>query len=538
MIVHIDVDSFYCQCEYIDNSSLRGRPVVVSQHNTGGFVAVSALAKAAGIRKADGVGAGGRANIPWLRDRISREEACAKCPGLVIVEMDMPRYKRHSKALLQSLEEFAGSGMLKVDVQQTSIDDFYFDLDLVIRNLTVDTTVERNRWFRVVDPAVYPPVLRAYETGDPFLVEMCAVQMLRSHVLQRTGFEVSVGIASNKLIARLVSPLKKPNAQVCIAEADNEQFISHVPITRIPTLQGKLGAQMEADGFSVCADLRHLGVSDLSTRYCRGNGKKAQWIWNAVRGDAREQIKKRGPAKSIIVERSFYKADVAEIAELLCSELLNRVAEDGRTPAKMDVRWRVGYGKGGEVRLQSKSAPWTEFSVNKVLSVLNAPHEQLTRLVVGASGFLEKTASRVDFFRKEAGAPSANGDDDADADSCISDLDCSQIPSLETDIREEQLFMQGPPVIGDAVADADGNRDGIERTAITNTASADQEAHTHPTSANANAAADVSNRGVAAQEPHRSWNVQLYECPNCKLWVLLSDHDEHSYVHGKRRRIL
>ena len=48
VVLHIDVDSFFCQVEVLDNPTLRGRPVVVQQFNQGGFVSVSYEAKAAG----------------------------------------------------------------------------------------------------------------------------------------------------------------------------------------------------------------------------------------------------------------------------------------------------------------------------------------------------------------------------------------------------------------------------------------------------------------------------------------------------------
>ena len=65
-MVHLDIDNFYCAVEAADEPRLRGVPLAVTQGNAGGFVALSAEAKAAGLRKGDGVGEGGRRNIPAL----------------------------------------------------------------------------------------------------------------------------------------------------------------------------------------------------------------------------------------------------------------------------------------------------------------------------------------------------------------------------------------------------------------------------------------------------------------------------------------
>jgi DNA polymerase-4 len=58
-VLHIDVDAFYVQAECVRRPELRGQPVAISQHNLGGFVAVSAAAKAVGVRKGDGIGDAG-----------------------------------------------------------------------------------------------------------------------------------------------------------------------------------------------------------------------------------------------------------------------------------------------------------------------------------------------------------------------------------------------------------------------------------------------------------------------------------------------
>ena len=94
-VLHVDVDAFYVAAERSRNPDLAGRPVAVSQYNSGGFVAVSHEAREAGIRKGDGVGDAGRAAIRWLRENksISVEEARRKCPSLVVLPMDTDYYR-------------------------------------------------------------------------------------------------------------------------------------------------------------------------------------------------------------------------------------------------------------------------------------------------------------------------------------------------------------------------------------------------------------------------------------------------------------
>ncbi|KAG2491453.1 hypothetical protein HYH03_010239 [Edaphochlamys debaryana] len=126
VFLHVDVDSFYCSVERLDDPCLRGVPLAVTQYNSGGFVAVSYEAKAAGVRCGDGVGAGGRASIPHLKamGAVSMAEARRRCPGLVVRPMRTERYRRVAEQLHELLRRFAPDGQ----VEKTSYDDFYLDI--------------------------------------------------------------------------------------------------------------------------------------------------------------------------------------------------------------------------------------------------------------------------------------------------------------------------------------------------------------------------------------------------------------------------
>ena len=134
-IIHLDVDNFYVSVERADDPSLAAVPLVVQQHNSGGFVAVSGEAKACGLRKGDGVGAQGRRQIRSLVEMqsVSISEAKRRCPGLVVLPMRMERYREAGRAILNVLQE----GWPGAPVEKTSFDDFYVDVSsLVARDNT------------------------------------------------------------------------------------------------------------------------------------------------------------------------------------------------------------------------------------------------------------------------------------------------------------------------------------------------------------------------------------------------------------------
>ena len=131
VVLHLDVDNFYVGVERVDEPSLVGRPVAVTQGNSGGIVALSDEAKAAGLRKGDGVGVHGRAEIPSLKAMGSMSlDACrAKCPGLIVRPMRVERYREAGQALLETVQDVCGAA---TPVEKTSYDDVYCDVTSVV----------------------------------------------------------------------------------------------------------------------------------------------------------------------------------------------------------------------------------------------------------------------------------------------------------------------------------------------------------------------------------------------------------------------
>ena len=129
VVLHLDVDSFYCGEEHKDDPSRAGKPLAVTQGNFGGFVALSAEAKAFGLRKGDGVGARGRAQIDSLirMGSMGLAECRRRCPGLIIKPMRVDRYREAGQAVLSALETFGAP------VEKTSYDDFYVEATSLVQ---------------------------------------------------------------------------------------------------------------------------------------------------------------------------------------------------------------------------------------------------------------------------------------------------------------------------------------------------------------------------------------------------------------------
>ena len=243
VVLHLDVDSFYCGVELKDDPSLAGKPLAVTQGNSGGFVALSAEAKAFGLRKGDGVGARGRAQIDSLirMNSMGLAECRRRCPGLIIKPMRVDRYREAGQAVLSVLETFGAP------VEKTSYDDFYIEAtSLVQADSDASKLAEVRVWSggggggvgqgksHVLGTTLPIDLRRGYELAERMRVA------LRASV----GLSASVGIGRSKLVARMLSPQAKPDGALVVREDDVPRLMASCRVQSFPGLQAKRGHAM------------------------------------------------------------------------------------------------------------------------------------------------------------------------------------------------------------------------------------------------------------------------------------------------------
>lgn len=81
---------------------------------------------------------------------------------------------------------------------------------------------------------------------------------IRQAIYSKLGYTCSTGVAGNKLLAKLASPLNKPNGQVVVAPRFVADLMKSLPMRKVRGLGGKLGKQLE----SIYVSLDPLGVPD------------------------------------------------------------------------------------------------------------------------------------------------------------------------------------------------------------------------------------------------------------------------------------
>ncbi|KAK9826961.1 hypothetical protein WJX74_001872 [Apatococcus lobatus] len=341
VIIHCDVDCFYCQVERLDDASLKGVPLAVQQFNSGGFVAVSYEARAEGIRCGDGVGDAGRASIQRLKDMgaVSLAEAKRKCPALQIRPMRTDRY-RQVAAMVHSILQAHAPGC---PVEKASYDDFYLDVTAMC-HMDMGPADSPPPQLHIIHQGQWPDV-----AADMRHALLIAVDM-RKALVKQLGMTISVGVARNKLLARLVGPMRKPDGLSVLPDCATQPFLCSQPLQSIPSLRQKLGGQVvQALGVTSVGQLAGFLPEDLIGRFGPTTG-----AFLAALPLARDEtpVRDRGPQKSIMAERSCPPLESVAAIEAalqpLAASLLQRLAQDARQnsrmPTKLSLTCREGYG--------------------------------------------------------------------------------------------------------------------------------------------------------------------------------------------------
>ncbi|ORZ34887.1 hypothetical protein BCR44DRAFT_1390110, partial [Catenaria anguillulae PL171] len=340
-ITHVDLDAFYCQVEQNRLNVPASVPLAVQQWN--GLIAVNYAARAAGIQR-----------------HMNVQEALAKCPDLKLVHVATyddsnpepsyhtnPRPSTHKVSLepyrRASAKIFAVIARRAKNFERASIDEAYLDWtqDVVDRILALDpppdSPTPKVEWDsetlgKLFDSESLPLSEESISWGDYMLYHAAQLTAdLRRDILQELNLTCSAGIAHNKTIAKLCSSLHKPNKQTTMRTCSTLDFLAPLPISKIRSLGGKLGANVESQmGVKTCAELRERTLADLQLEF---DPAVAQWLYRICRGECDQPVAARSKAKSMLAAKQMrpFATGMHQIEHwvtILAGEILTRVRDD------------------------------------------------------------------------------------------------------------------------------------------------------------------------------------------------------------------
>jgi len=167
---------------------------------------------------------------------------------------------------------------------------------------------------------------------------------LKERVRNETGLTVSVGIASNKYIAKIASGMSKPDGLMAIAPGEEEKFMRSLPVGKIWGAGEKTQELFRHYGLQTCEDIFGLSIENLASMF--GNAFGA-FLYKAVRGQSAENFDRERGSHSMSAERTFEYDLTDEFAietALLeiCETLIFRLLSEKVRSATVSLKIRYG----------------------------------------------------------------------------------------------------------------------------------------------------------------------------------------------------
>ncbi len=279
-IAHLDMDAFYASVELLRRPGLRGQPVAIGGHGEpsrrGVVTTATYEARAFGIRSG-----------------MALRRAAELCPQCVFLPVDFDEYRRHSRRFKAAIATVTDR------IEDRGIDEVYIDLT-AIQGIRVDR-------------------------GAP------VVRDIQHRVLQATGLTCSIGLAPNKLLAKIASDLRKPAGVTIVDESDIASLIWPLPARRINGVGPKAEVQLEELGLRTIGEVAATPLSMLVARF---GGNYGRWLHEAANGrDERPVVTASEPvsmSRETTFERDLHlRRDWQTLAACL-AELCREVAADLR----------------------------------------------------------------------------------------------------------------------------------------------------------------------------------------------------------------
>lgn len=322
-IMHVDFDSFFAAVSLRKHPQLRDKPVVIA-HGTGPGSEIASCnypARKYGVK-----------NGMWMKT------ALELCPELKALPYDYAGYEEASRQFYDSI--------LAVDgvVQSISIDEALIDVSdqCIVAGGSDGRAMSEGSVYREQEAA------------------QALAQSLRSLVKEKTACDVSVGIGSNILLAKVALRKAKPAGQYLIKPEDVLSFLGELVVTDLPGVAWSISNKLEEIGIKYVKDIRACSKERLVNTLGPKTGEK---IWDYSRGIDKQEVGDQVVRKSVSAEinwgiRFVNQQQAEEFVQNLCDELSRRLLEQlvrGKqltmkimrkaADAGMDPPKNLGHGK-------------------------------------------------------------------------------------------------------------------------------------------------------------------------------------------------
>lgn len=291
-IAHLDMDAFYASVELLRYPELRGLPVVIGGRSVHQPV-IQPDGKRSYVRLRDYTGRGVvttstyEARAYGVFSAMGIMKAAQLAPDAILLPADFDTYRHYSRLFKDAIARITPR------IEDRGIDEIYIDL------------------------SEHPD-----ETAS---LASCIKQAVRD----ATGLSCSIGIAPNKLLAKISSDLEKPDGLTILTHTDIPNRIWPLSVRKINGIGPKAEEKLVRLGIQKIGELAKAELSLLQAHFGRSN---AIWLHDSAHGRDSRPVVISSESKSIsreaTFERDLHVREDREILSDIFTELCTRVAED------------------------------------------------------------------------------------------------------------------------------------------------------------------------------------------------------------------
>jgi DNA polymerase-4 len=257
-IVHLDLDAFYAAVEVLENPELAGKPILIGGDPEGrGVVATASYA----------------ARDYGVHSAMPMYKAVRLCPDAIVLPTRHDLYRSYSRRVMALLYDVTPV------VEKMSIDEAYLDL-----------TERVGEWEEAVMLA----------------------RRLQERVQDEVGLSASLGVATNKLVAKVASDHDKPGGLTVVQPGDEASFLAPLSVRVIWGIGPVTAEKLAAMGIETAGDLAQVSEQALVERF---GGEHGVAMARRARGLDRRPVVTEHERKSVSRETTFGR-DLRNINDL------------------------------------------------------------------------------------------------------------------------------------------------------------------------------------------------------------------------------
>jgi DNA polymerase-4 len=291
LFIHADLDAFYAAVEQLDHPEYRGKPVIV-----GGLP---------GDRRSVVSTASYEARKFGVHSAMPLVQAYKLCPQGIYLRGNMVRYHEKSEEIMAIFAGFSPA------IQQLSIDEAFLDIS-------------------GMEGLFGPPGAIA--------------ENLKKRIHEETGLTVSVGIASNKYVAKIASGMSKPDGLFIVPQGGEDAFMRSLSVGKIWGAGEKTQELFQKHNLKTGDDIYRLSLQVLQTLFGKAFGN---FLYRAVRGEEAADFDEERGSHSASTERTFpcdlYDQSAMETVLLeICESLIWRLLSEKKQSRTVSLKIRYG----------------------------------------------------------------------------------------------------------------------------------------------------------------------------------------------------